>query len=272
MVFRKIYKSKKGKKKYQRRKAKISYPDRHNWKLDAGANVIYNASPNVVTSAGQSVVIGNVVKQRNNYYQFGGSFYFNLDKCLATMPYLAANFDRYKINGIKIRVIPECNMALVSGSGSLPTMKVVYDYDDSFVPTVGDIEVRRGKTHRLDKPFSIYLNPKINGLVYNTGVTSATSPKPATWINMNSLLVPHFGVKFMVRDWYATNSPNDLQVRFEISYLISVKEQLAVGRGPSLVEEQDIQVPGDSGTAEEPASLYNPPQRSTIEIVSLHQL
>jgi len=272
MVYRprkKQYASKKKAAKYAKRKAKVSYPDRHNWKLDAGANVIYNASPNVVTSAGQSVVIGNVVKQRNNYYQFGGSFYFNLDKCLATMPYLSANFDRYKINAIKIRVIPECNMALVSGSGSLPTMKVCYDYDDSFTPTVGDIEVRRGKTHLLDKPFNIYLSPKINNLVYNTSVTTATSPKPATWINMNALLVPHFGVKFMVRDWYATNSPNDLQVRFQITYMISVKEQLAVGRAPSLVEDQDIAIPGDAGTAQEPESLYNPPGRTTTTIPPL---
>lgn len=238
MVFRrKRFATKKKAAKYRRSKAKVSYPDRHNFKLEAGANVIYNSAPNVVTPAGLSLSIGEVVKQRTNFYQFGGALYFSLDKCLATTAFLAANFDRYKINMIKIRVIPENNFSAVSGAGTLPTMKVVYDYDDANIPTVGDVEVRRGKTYLLDKPFSIMLKPKVNQLIYNTAGVSAVSPQPAPWINMASLLVPHFGVKFMIRDWHSNSSGNDLQLRFQIIYLVSVKEQLALKRGPSLIEE-----------------------------------
>jgi len=263
---RKQYASKKKAAKYARRKAKVSYPDRHNWKLDAGANVVYNSSAGVVTAAGTSITIGNIVKQRSNIFQFGGAFDFNLDKCLSTMPYLAANFDRYKINAIKLRVIPENNFANVSGQGILPTMKVCFDYDDAKVPTVGDVEVRRGKTHRLDKPFNIYLSPKVGAVIYNTQANSGTSPQKAPWLNMASLLIPHFGVKFMVRDWYAPTSLNDIQIRFEITYMVSVKEQIAVGRAPSLVEDVDVRIPAETGPDEEPESLYNPAPRPTTTL------
>lgn len=237
---RKIYKSKKSARKYQKRKAKVSYPDRHNWKLEAGASVIYNSAPNVVTAKGSSV-IGNVVKQRDNFYQFGGVFNFSLDQCVATNNFLAANFDRYKINAIKIRVIPEMNFASVVGFGTLPTMKVCYDYDDANVPTVGDVEVRRGKTYRLDKPFTINLLPKIGQQLYagpsiNNPPASYAAIK-AGWCNMAQRQIPHYGVKFMCRDWYANTSPNDMQVRFIITYMLSVKEQLALLKPPSLVEE-----------------------------------
>jgi len=265
MVYRKRkqYASKKKAAKYARRKAKVSYPDRHNWKLDAGANVIYNSSAGVCSAAGTSITIGKFVAQRNNYTQFGGAFDFNLNKCLSTTSYLAANFDRYKINAIKINVIPENNFANVSGQGILPTMKVVYDYDDSNVPSVGDVEVRRGKTYRLDKPFSIYLSPKVGSVIYNTQTNSGTSPLKAPWLNMSSLLIPHFGVKFMVRDWYAPQTLNDIQVRFVITYMVSVKEQIAVGRAPSLIEDQDVRIPAETGPDEEPESLYNPVRPTT---------
>lgn len=244
MAPRKVYKSKKASKKYSKRKAKISYPDRHNWKLQAGASVIYNSAPNTIAAKG-SVVISNatVVKQRDNFYQYGGTFNFSLDKCLATDNFLKTNFDRYKINGIKIRVIPEMNFASVVGFGTLPTMKVCYDYDDANVPTVGDVEVRRGKTYLLNKPFSIYLTPKTSYQLYagpaiNNPPASYASQK-ATWCNMAQLQIPHYGVKFMIRDWYCNTSPNDMQIRFEITYMVSVKEQLALLKPPSLVEETD---------------------------------
>lgn len=270
MAFRKQYKSKKSAKKWRKRKAKATYPDRHNWKLEAGASVIYNSAPSVVSAKG-SVFIGNVVKQRDNFYQFGGAFNFNLSNVISTDNFLSSNFDRYKINGIKIRVIPENNFSNTSGGGTLATMKVCYDFDDSICPTVGDIEVRRGRTHLLNKPFTISLTPKILQQVYlaYNGVTKqiscANSPVKATWINMGNPSVPHYGVKFMVRDWYSTTAPNDLQVRFQITYMISTKEQIAIGRGPSLVEEYDpdsAEIPTDpSGNQVEVPSLYNPPPR-----------
>lgn len=247
-------------KKYRRRKAKTTYPDRHNFKLESGANVIYNVSPGTVIAAGSSVYIGKFSSQRTNFQQFGGVFSLNLDNALATLPYLSSNFDRYKINAIKIRVIPENNFAAVAGAGTLPTMKVCYDFDDNNIPSVGDIEVRRGKTHLLNKPFTITLTPKINHLIYQSGTVSAQSPQKAPWINMNALLVPHYGVKFMIRDWYSNATTlNDLQLRFQITYMVSVKEQVAVNRAPSLIEEEDTQptLVEDLSQNEVP-SLYNP--------------
>jgi len=265
MAYRKYYKSKKAAKKYRRRKAKTTYPDRHNWKLEAGANVIYNNGSSSTVASGGSVAISNKVVQRTNFSQFGGAFYFSLDKCLGTAAYLSANFDRYKINAIKVRVIPENNFSNVAGSGTLATMKVCYDYDDNTIPFVGDIEVRRGRTYRLDKPFTISLTPKVNNVVFAGAAGSATAPMKAPWLNMSSLTVPHYGIKFMIRDWYCTTSspPNDLQLRFQITYMISVKEQIAVNRGPSLVESIDgeTQILTDSSGNVEIVSLYNPAER-----------
>lgn len=241
MAPRKMYKSKKSARKWKARKSKVTYPDRHNWKLESGANVIYNTTGGV-TAAGLNIAIGKAVAQRQSFSQFGGVFNFNLNTAVSSAGFLLANFDRYKINGIKVRVIPENNFSGVGGGGTLPVMKVCYDYDDAAIPTVGDIEVRRGKNYRLDKPFTISLKPKVNAQIQNTAGVTANAPRSAPWINMGSPLVPHYGIKFAVKDWYTTqgNPPNDLQVRFIITYMISVKEQLAVNRAPSLVESYDV--------------------------------
>jgi len=254
-----------------RRKAvkKVTYPDRHNWKLEAGAQVIYNSSGSTVSAAGTSLQISNVVNQRTNFKQFGGAFYFSLDKCLGTAGFLKANFDRYKINAIKIRVIPENNFSNTSGGGTLGTMKVCYDYDDENIPTVGDVEVRRGRTYRLDKPFTVSLKPRVNNVVAGGAGNTAFAPMPAPWCNMAQSGTPHYGIKFMIRDWYCTtsNPPNDLQLRFQITYMVSVKEQIAINRGPSLVEDVDPQEQELFNINEDP-SLYNVTRDSSGNIIT----
>lgn len=243
MAYRKIWKSKKKARKHYKRKGKISYPDRHNWVMEGKASVLYNSAPGTPLGTG-SVAIGKVIGQRPNFVQFGGAINFALNQTINATQFLAPNFDRYKINKIKIRVIPENNFSNVNGAGTLATMKVVYDYDDAMVPTVGDVESRRGKTYRLDKPFTINLTPKIAFPLYSGPVGNqdqAYGQMKAGWMNLAQPWTPVYGVKFMVRDWFAlsTTPVNDLQVRFQIQYFVSAKEQLSINRAPSLVEEYD---------------------------------
>jgi len=214
----------------------MSYPDQHQFKFEVASPCIYNAAGGGGVRGTGCIVLGTPTTQRTNFSQFGGVINFNLAFLMAYDYFLKTNFDRYRINLIKVRVIPENNFSQVSGTGTLATMKIVRDYDDANLPTVGDIEIRRGTTYLLNKPFSFSLKPKMLTGIYSPAVTgSAVIPagvKKADWINMGYAQVPHLGIKFMVRDWF--NAGNDLQVRFQITYMVSVREQLQVGRAPSL--------------------------------------
>lgn len=173
--------------------------------------------------------------------------------------FLKGNYDMYRINFIKVKVIPECNVSTTSTGGTLPTMKVVYDWDDSSAPTVGDVEIRRGKTYLLNKPFSFKFKPRIGVNCYtNSADPTGFLVQKAPWINMAYPNVNHYGPKFMIRDWYCNNLPNDIQVRIIITYGVSVKNQLQINRAPSLQNDDAPEgVDGADAILLEPEAPYD---------------
>ena len=224
-------------KKYGKKYKKKSYPDGMNIILNGPLASIYNSTTVNLPASNYNVQLGSVIAQGNSRYQFGGALSFGLTKCVGFEERLAPFYDRYKINKISVRFIPSWNMADVVGGGQFPVMRITHDWDDSTPPTVGDMEVRRAKSFQLLKPFSYSFVPKVATNLYQPGATSAYVVTKAPWINMAYRNVPHYGLKFSIRDWYCTNAPNTLTLRIETRYYISVKEQLQLNKAPSLLDE-----------------------------------
>lgn len=238
-------KSRKYKKKAYKGKSKkrmgMSYPDAHNYKLQATSSFL-SASINGPATTGL-VSIGSGTNNPpvagpsgSNLWNMAGSINFSggssapgVTTAVPYFPALANIYDRFRVNKIKVRIIPEVNIAVATGSSVLPTMKVVYDYDDAGISSVGALWGRRGKCFRLDKPHTFSFIPRVN---YNTTTaTSGTSPlliQKCPWINTtNGGTVVMFGLKWAIKDFYTTSSAgtNNI-VRFEITYYYSFKEQI----------------------------------------------
>lgn len=155
-------------------------------------------------------------------FNFGGAMMFALGNA-TNWPALSAYWDRVIVNEIKVRVVPEWNVA-IAGVSLLPTMRVVMDYDDASAPSSSQVWARRGKTHRLDKPFSFSFKPKV---LYTSGTGLNLIQKVPYLNNTSAGGVNLYGVKFGVRDWPSlpANAPYSAVLRFEITYCVTMKEQ-----------------------------------------------
>ncbi len=238
-MFHKKGKGKKGRKTYKGKSRKIiSYPDRANHKIMSQSTGILNfgaANLSTPTAFGNGNLLGVVVKNVNNICNFMGAFIFNLNNCPQAFR-MSQLWDRYKVNKIKVKVIPLNNVADVTGAGCIPQMRIVHDYDDNSTQppaNPNNIWARRGKTHRLDKPFTFEFIPRVNYNSVNGQLASVPMLiQKAPWTNCTQIDSPLYGVKFGVRDWYCNTTPNNLILRFDITYFVSFKEQ----QDPNLVQ------------------------------------
>lgn len=239
-------------KRKSKAKSKTKYADAHSFKLQSIDTSIVNATVGGGTTpkANGSVNIGpaTLAASGQNRFWYGGSFRFDLSQTLQ-FNQLNTLFDRYKINKIRVRVIPQLNVADPTGAGVLPVMRAVYDFDDNSTPTVGDIWSRRGIERRLDKPFTMNLKPHMLNLIVGRDGVAANSPRPAGYLDMRYGDVPHFGIKFAVKDWLCNSTPNTMVLRFEITYFVTVKNQIQIGRA---IDETEPSLPVDLGEEEEP--------------------
>lgn len=219
------------------------YADTHSFKLQSIDTTIYNQSNGgiILPTATGGTYIGQPATQANGTMWFGGSFNFLVSN---TQQWNQFNtlFDRVKVSGIKVRVIPTFNVNSQS-LVTIPTMRMVYDFDDNATPSVGDIWSRRGLERRLDKPFSVYLKPKVLAMLFAVGNTTATAPRPVQYLDIASAgTIPLLGLKYAIKDWplaLASGLGGGL-VRFEITYYTTFKNQLQIGRQ---VSEEPAQEP-----------------------------
>lgn len=162
-------------------------------------------------------------------YRFGAVSYFKLSNVLQSGD-LTALYDRYKITGIKVKIIPLSNMATTNGQGLIPTMVYHTDYDDALTPTAdADVRVKAGaKEVRLDKVRTIFIKPKIADAILGASAGTAYSvPKNAPYINMSYPDVPHYGLKMYFRDVNlnsATALSTNTCIRFETTYYVACKD------------------------------------------------
>lgn len=165
-------------------------------------------------------------------YNFGAVGYFKLSNVLQNSD-LTALYDRYKINGIKWKIIPCSNIASVNGQGLIPSMVYHVDYDDDSTPaTDADVRVKAGaKEVRLDRPRTIYFKPKVAQMIAGASVVPGAStaysiPQRAPYINCSYPGVPHYGLKMFFRNvnLFPGSASVNTQFRIETTYYLSCKD------------------------------------------------
>lgn len=248
--------------KYVRRarvQRKLKYPDGLNLKLQH--NDITVSGQTVPAALGNGLITecypqnGGLPIYGALYNDITGAFLFRLRDSLQWNQF-STLYDRVKLNGIKIQFIPQWSQgfatmdsvgAVASQTAILPTMKVVHDYDDSTPPqTINSVWARRGRVFRLNKPFSVFIKPRIRSGVLSvpqgggSGVIPALSI-PSTFMDVASAAdVAHYGLKFGIRDW---NGNQDLRLKVVITYYCSFKNMLYNGapvKGEAVFESHDL--------------------------------
>lgn len=128
----------------------------------------------------------------------GLAFQFNLS-ALPNAGEFTNLFDRYKITGVKLRImfLANSNDTGVASTLSIPIMHYISDLDDAAPPTSENEILQKNflKTRRLDEPFTYFLRPKATSEIYASPSSTGYSVAKSMWIDSNSLQIPHFGFK-----------------------------------------------------------------------------
>jgi len=194
-----------------------------------GATYPFSTSPGLILS-NSTTPGGQVINYLgSNTTNFQGGFLFRLGNALQWKQFNTM-YDRVKLNGVKLQFIPSYNTGVVSDvvASTLPSMKYVYDFDDANPsPSSDSLWARQGKTVRLNKPFSIYIKPRVRTSVQ--AITQGTSPviiagkseRSGFLDTANASDIAHFGIKFGVKDW-TVDAP--LTLRVVVTYYVSFRQ------------------------------------------------
>lgn len=178
--------------------------------------------------------LSSASSDHNGLYQFGGAMQFQLDQTIEAGDF-SLLFDKYKIKGVKVTFIPlgqpSTNATTVNlADTNFASIAIAVDNDDASLPgSWNTVAVKQdAKIRRLSKPVSVYIrSPKVASAIYN-GATTAYSPKTG-WVDMTNTSVPHYGLKFYIRDCplpAPPSSANGAQVSFRIvtKYYLALKD------------------------------------------------
>lgn len=199
-----------------------------------GATVTIASSGGIPTWADGGVGLingGNVSADDFGTSQFGLSMKFQLNQALQASEFTAL-YDRYKITGVKLKFQFQQNCATVnSGGGSnfpLPILAYTFDGDDATVPS-GMVEVQshgysKQKVLNANRPFSLYIKPRVDKLVYRSGVSNAYSSERACWLDCASLDVEHYGVKMWMRNWATDEYQQNMKLTIQPVFYLALKD------------------------------------------------
>lgn len=167
--------------------------------------------------------------------QFGLSANFQLQDVIESTDFTQL-FDRYKIVGVKLKFMYQSTTSPDSGVVSTvnPIIDISFDGDDSDLPASQTTVQVKGfnKTHLLNqnRPFKTYWTPRIDKVVYTSGVSTAYSSERSCWLDCNSPQVQHYGMKAWITSWPfdQTNAGNPQKAFGELSiqptYYIALKD------------------------------------------------
>lgn len=207
-------------------------PNKYSFKRQGWEASIINTAPGAVSLQAAGALtgwaIGSANPDANGLYQFGGAMQFQLDQTQNYTDFTQL-FDRYKLSGVKVKFVPLTTQAFPGAS--VPMIAYAIDLDDATLPTSYDTVNTKYNVHkkRLDKACSIYIKPRLAQQIYS-GLTSgyAIGPKN-TYIDCNDPGVPHYGLKFWLRDCYlpTTTGPavnTNTVIRIETTYYLTLKD------------------------------------------------
>lgn len=161
-----------------------------------------------------------------NNYQFGASYLFKLSSVVDSSDFTNL-YDKYKILGVKVRIMWQCNQASVSGTSVLPVISYSVDHDDNTVPSslyaITTKATSKVKVLGQNNYVDIYIRPRVAGQLYNTALLSGYSTVKAPWINSTYNDVPHYGLKFWINNMYMATGINN-QIEIQPTYYLACKE------------------------------------------------
>lgn len=155
-------------------------------------------------------IVGNAAY---NPYLFGTSF--DLNK-LPNVSDFSNLFDRYMITYAKVSLYLKIDPSAQTATGAtLPKVYMVRDYDDSATPTSLNALREHAKCKvrvlNANKPVTFGIRPATLALTLWNGVTPTGCPKWKQWIDMATLDVPHYGMKWAIDDLTNTNYKVDVE-------------------------------------------------------------
>lgn len=147
---------------------------------------------------------------------------------------LTTLWDRYKINFVKVKIIPY-NTASLTGAAyssvygqSSCLIHSVLDYDDATVPLAsssGVDDLRQYQTYKVSnilmKPHVRVVRPTLLTALNDTTGTSIGGKVTKGYVNLSNTLVPHFGMKFMFEG--ISGGSSDVINGFIISFKVEAK-------------------------------------------------
>lgn len=161
---------------------------------------------------------------------FGMPFAFN---DVATSADFSALFDQYRLTGVRVDFTFLNNVAQVGGGlttgtnavGILPDVQCFADEDDNTIPNASEVAQRMDLWKaRLDKPFSVFLRPKVAMAVYN-GVTdgyAAMTREP--WLDLAYGGIPHFALKGVIHNvWLGPQSAGNWILQLDAKYFFAFR-------------------------------------------------
>jgi len=143
--------------------------------------------------------------------QGGFGLQFQLDQCLQYNE-LTSLFDRYKIVGVKLKFLFQCNTNFYDGDTHaqppLPVINYAYDCDDnSAISDKLAVTTKYYCKERLlngNRTFSVFYKPRIDQAIYQDGLVTAYTSERRKWIDCNNPSVPHYGMKIWINNWSVT--------------------------------------------------------------------
>jgi len=167
---------------------------------------------------------------------------FSFYACLSDMPSyseFSALYDRYKIVGFKIRIVPyntssATGAAFASGVGQYGMLiHWVNDYDDNALPTASDAGIdslRQYPSYRWTnlvqasgRGVSRYVKPRIAKAVYGGGAFTSYANDKFGWIDMVSTTVPGYGVKGII-ETVSSGVVQNILLKVEVIYYVVLRD------------------------------------------------
>ena len=154
-----------------------------------------------------------------------GAYYFKLSD-LPQYTEFTALFDRYRITGVKLHVIPRLSQQTVAGGTTAataysPAIIHVIDYDDATAPTDKDTlnQYDNAKWQYEFKPFKVWLKPRAAQAQYGGAFSSYGNSNPKQWMDVASPDIQYYGWKWATNGYAATLNGNQYWDVFATYYL-----------------------------------------------------
>lgn len=160
----------------------------------------------------------------------------SIDPMLRSLPATAEFtnlFDKYRILGIAVHIIPLANDIQTGGNNNgAPIIHSVQDYDDAnlFSADVNGIyamkQYKSYQIRRLVRPWSRFTKPSsaITGVDFTTGsaVIATTQTKRRQWLDIAYTAIPHFGQKIIIEVNNPTGSAAIVNFKLEIKLYLQM--------------------------------------------------